>query len=79
MVSLITQSISIYPKGDVIMMYSMFHLLGEKIMQPYLCEVNFSPDQGRYVTAYPQLTDDIFSTLFCDDIEGRPVKLLTKS
>lgn len=52
---------------------------GEKVIQPYLCEVNFSPDQGRYVIAYPQLTNDIFSTLFCDDIEGRPVKLLTKS
>ena len=28
---------------------------------------------------YPQLTNDIFSTLFFDDTEGRPVKLLSKS
>lgn len=52
---------------------------GEQVIQPYLCEVNFSPDQGRYVMEYPQLTNDIFSTLFFDDTEGRPVKLLSKS
>ena len=57
----------------------LFYVSGEKVIQPYLCEVNFSPDLSVYEKKYPQLTNDIFSTLFLDDTEGRPVKLLTKS
>ena len=56
-----------------------FSVSGEKVMQPYLCEVNFSPDLSVYEKKYPQLTNDIFSTLFLDDTEGRPVKLLSTS
>ena len=56
-----------------------FYVSGEKVMQPYLCEVNFSPDLSVYEKKYPQLTNDIFSTLFLDDTEGRPVKLLSTS
>ena len=45
-------------------------------MQPVICEVNFTPDCDRACKYHPNFINDIFSALFMDDIEGRPVQLL---
>ncbi|XP_061193529.1 tubulin--tyrosine ligase-like protein 12 [Saccostrea echinata] len=49
---------------------------GERTIQPVICEVNFCPDCDRACKYHPNFVNDIFSTLFMDDIEGRPVTKL---
>lgn len=49
---------------------------GERTIQPVICEVNFCPDCDRACKYHPNFVNDVFSTLFMDDIEGRPVTQL---
>ncbi|XP_014671096.1 PREDICTED: tubulin--tyrosine ligase-like protein 12 isoform X2 [Priapulus caudatus] len=46
---------------------------GDKYIQPMLCEFNYTPDCARACTYYSNFFNDVFSTLFLDDITGRPV------
>ena len=45
-------------------------------MQPVLLECNFGPDNTRLVGVHADFFNDIFSTLFLYDVEGRPVTAL---
>ncbi|CAL1531890.1 unnamed protein product [Lymnaea stagnalis] len=46
---------------------------GEKVIQPMICEVNFSPDCARACKYHPFFVNDIFSVLFLDDTEDKHV------
>jgi len=54
----------------------VFSVPGEKVMLPVLLEVNFGPDNTRLATAFPDFYNDVFITLFLQDIAGRPVTAL---
>ena len=45
-------------------------------MQPMILECNFLPDCERACWHRKEFFDDVFSTLFLDDITDRPVVLL---
>ncbi|XP_072045584.1 tubulin--tyrosine ligase-like protein 12 [Amphiura filiformis] len=49
---------------------------GDKYMQPMILECNFIPDCERACWHRKEYFDDVFSTLFLDDIKDRPVVLL---
>ncbi|XP_032804901.2 tubulin--tyrosine ligase-like protein 12 isoform X1 [Petromyzon marinus] len=49
---------------------------GDRIMRPQILEVNFNPDCTRACKYHPSFFDDVFSTLFLDESEGRPVTRL---
>ncbi|XP_050392329.2 tubulin--tyrosine ligase-like protein 12 isoform X1 [Patella vulgata] len=49
---------------------------GERYMQPQICEVNYSPDCDRACKYHPFFVNDVFSTLFLDDIQDKHVTLL---
>ncbi|KAH9525039.1 Tubulin--tyrosine ligase-like protein 12 [Bulinus truncatus] len=46
---------------------------GEKVIQPMLCEVNFSPDCARACKYHPSFVNDIFSVLFLNDTDNKHV------
>ena len=46
---------------------------GKQYMQPQLLEFNFGPDNTRLLRYYPGFLNDVFSTLFLEDLEGREV------
>ncbi|GAB1609214.1 tubulin--tyrosine ligase-like protein 12 [Argonauta hians] len=46
---------------------------GSKTIVPVICEVNFVPDCHRANQFHPSFTNDVFSCLFLDDIENRPI------
>ncbi|XP_014781952.1 tubulin--tyrosine ligase-like protein 12 isoform X1 [Octopus bimaculoides] len=46
---------------------------GNKKILPVICEVNFVPDCYRANKYHPSFTNDVFSCLFLDDIENRPI------
>jgi len=41
------------------------------VIQPVLLECNFGPDNTRLLSAYPDFYNDLFSSLFFFDVEGR--------
>ena len=49
---------------------------GNRTMQPKMLEINWGPDCQRACEYYPEFFDDVFSTLFLDQDEGRNVTLL---
>eukprot|EP00096_Caligus_rogercresseyi_P006630 TRINITY_DN2326_c0_g1_i1.p1 TRINITY_DN2326_c0_g1~~TRINITY_DN2326_c0_g1_i1.p1 ORF type:complete len:534 (-),score=108.36 TRINITY_DN2326_c0_g1_i1:98-1699(-) len=48
-----------------------------KDMCPKILEVNFSPDCERAAQYYPEFFDNVFSTLFLDEVSNQNVTLLT--
>ncbi|GFR57698.1 tubulin--tyrosine ligase-like protein 12 [Elysia marginata] len=49
---------------------------GEKVIQPMLCEVNYSPDCDRACKYHSSFANDLFSVLFLDDTEDKHVVAL---
>jgi tubulin--tyrosine ligase-like protein 12 len=45
-------------------------------MQPQLLEFNFGPDNTRLIRYYPNFLNEVFGTLFLDNIEDRNVVVL---
>ncbi|KAI8791781.1 tubulin--tyrosine ligase protein 12 [Biomphalaria glabrata] len=46
---------------------------GNRVVQPMLCEVNFSPDCARACKYHPSFVNDIFSVLFLNDTDNKHV------
>ena len=47
-----------------------------KTMVPKILEVNWGPDCKRACEFYPEYFDNVFSTLFLEEVEGQNVQLL---
>jgi tubulin--tyrosine ligase-like protein 12 len=45
----------------------------QKTIEPMICEVNFMPDCTRACKFHPYFFNDIFSTLFLDNLEHNHV------
>lgn len=46
---------------------------GQKTIQPKICEVNFMPDCNRACKYHPSFFNDVFNTLFIDDVKVKNV------
>lgn len=45
----------------------------KKVMEPMICEVNFMPDCSRACQFHPNFFNDVFNTLFLDDLNHNQV------
>lgn len=46
---------------------------GKKTIEPMICEMNFMPDCTRACKYHPSFFNDVFNTLFIDDLKVQNV------
>lgn len=49
---------------------------GKKSIEPMICEVNFMPDCTRACKYHPNFFNDVFDTLFLDNLEHNNVNVI---